>query len=34
MNDQPFGTKANGYDGLDTEFVYNKTKVVRSGRRA
>ena len=28
INDQPFGTKANGYDGLDTEFVYNKTKVV------
>jgi sn-glycerol 3-phosphate transport system substrate-binding protein len=28
INDQPFGTKANGYDGLDTEFVYNKTLVV------
>jgi sn-glycerol 3-phosphate transport system substrate-binding protein len=28
INDQPFGTKANGFDGLDTEFVYNKTKVV------
>jgi hypothetical protein len=28
VNDQPFGTKANGYDGLDTVFVYNKTKVV------
>ena len=28
VNDQPFGTKANGYDGLDTEFVYNKTRVM------
>jgi sn-glycerol 3-phosphate transport system substrate-binding protein len=28
VNDQPFGTKSNGYDGLDTEFVYNKTRVV------
>jgi len=28
VNDQPFGTKANGFDGLDTEFVYNKTRVV------
>lgn len=28
INDQPFGTKSNGFDGLDTEFVYNKTKVV------
>jgi sn-glycerol 3-phosphate transport system substrate-binding protein len=28
INDQPYATKANGYDGLDTEFVYNKTLVV------
>ncbi len=28
INDQPFGTKSNGFEGLDTEFVYNKTKVV------
>jgi len=28
VNDQPYGTRANGYDGLDTEFVYNKTLVV------
>jgi sn-glycerol 3-phosphate transport system substrate-binding protein len=28
VNDQPWGTKANGYDGLDTEFVYNKTRLV------
>jgi sn-glycerol 3-phosphate transport system substrate-binding protein len=28
VNDQPWGTKSNGYDGLDTEFVYNKTRVV------
>ncbi|WP_374441259.1 extracellular solute-binding protein [Stella sp.] len=28
INDQPFATKSNGFDGLDTEFVYNKTKVV------
>jgi sn-glycerol 3-phosphate transport system substrate-binding protein len=33
INDQPFGTKANGYDGLDTEFVYNKTLVVRQTTR-
>ena len=28
INDQPFATLANGRDGLGTEFVYNKTKVV------
>jgi sn-glycerol 3-phosphate transport system substrate-binding protein len=28
INDQPYATKSNGYDGLDTEFVYNKTLVV------
>jgi sn-glycerol 3-phosphate transport system substrate-binding protein len=28
VNDQPWGTKSNGYDGLDTEFVYNKSRVV------
>ncbi|CAN5516755.1 sn-glycerol-3-phosphate ABC transporter substrate-binding protein UgpB [soil metagenome] len=28
VNDQPWGTRSNGYDGLDTEFVYNKTRVV------
>ena len=28
VNDQPFGTRSNGFDGLDTEFVYNKTTVV------
>jgi len=28
INDQPFATKSNGFDGLDTEFVYNKTSVV------
>ncbi len=33
VNDQPFGTKANGYDGLDTVFVYNKTKVVEQVTR-
>jgi sn-glycerol 3-phosphate transport system substrate-binding protein len=29
INDLPYGTKANGYKGLDTEFVYNKTSVVQ-----
>lgn len=28
INDLPYATKSNGYDGLDTEFVYNKTLVV------
>jgi sn-glycerol 3-phosphate transport system substrate-binding protein len=33
VNDQPFGTLANGYDGLGTVFVYNKTKVVQQATR-
>ncbi|WMT87165.1 extracellular solute-binding protein [Pelagibacterium sp. 26DY04] len=28
INDMPFGTSANGFDGLDTEFVYNTTGMV------
>jgi len=28
INDQPYATRANGYEGLNTEFVYNKTSVV------
>lgn len=28
INDYPFGTKANGFGGLDTEYVYNTTPVV------
>ena len=28
INNQPYATLANGFDGLGTEFVYNKTKVV------
>ena len=28
INDLPYATKSNGYQGLDTEFVYNKTSVV------
>jgi sn-glycerol 3-phosphate transport system substrate-binding protein len=28
INDQPYATRSNGFDGLDTEFVYNKTSVV------
>lgn len=28
INDLPYATKANGYQGLDAEFVYNKTSVV------
>ena len=28
MHDIPFGTLANGYDGLGTEFVYNKSKML------
>lgn len=28
INNQPYGTLANGFDGLGTEFVYNRTKVV------
>lgn len=33
INDEPFATKANGYDGLDTEFVYNKGLVVQQAAR-
>jgi sn-glycerol 3-phosphate transport system substrate-binding protein len=33
VNDQPWGTKANGYDGLDTEFVYNKSRVAGQAAR-
>ena len=33
VNDQPFGTRSNGFDGLDTEFVYNKTLVVQQVTR-
>ncbi|MBS0222258.1 MAG: extracellular solute-binding protein [Proteobacteria bacterium] len=33
VNDQPWGTKSNGYDGLDTEFVYNKTRLVQQVAR-
>ena len=33
VNDQPWGTKSNGYDGLDTEFVYNKTRLVGQVQR-
>ncbi len=28
INDQPYATRNNGFDGLDTEFVYNRTTVV------
>ncbi|NML44806.1 extracellular solute-binding protein [Ramlibacter sp. G-1-2-2] len=33
INDLPYATKANGYKGLDTEFVYNKTLVVQQVAR-
>lgn len=33
INDLPYATKANGYQGLDTEFVYNKTSVVQQVAR-
>lgn len=33
VNDQPWGSKSNGYDGLDTEFVYNKTRLVGQVQR-
>jgi len=33
INNQPFGTKANGFDGLDTGFVYNTTSVVQQTER-
>lgn len=28
INDQPYATRSNGFDGLNTEFVYNKSTVV------
>lgn len=28
INDMPYATRSNGFDGLDTEFVYNRTGVV------
>jgi sn-glycerol 3-phosphate transport system substrate-binding protein len=28
IHDQPFGTKANGFEGLDTEFIYNQSPLV------
>lgn len=28
INDQPYATRNNGFDGLDTTFVYNRTGVV------
>lgn len=33
VNDMPFGTSANGFDGLDTEFVYNTTGMVEHTER-
>jgi sn-glycerol 3-phosphate transport system substrate-binding protein len=33
VDDQPWGTKSNGYDGLDTQFVYNKTRLVQQATR-
>ena len=33
INDLPYATKANGYQGLDTQFVYNKTSVVQQVAR-
>jgi sn-glycerol 3-phosphate transport system substrate-binding protein len=33
INDLPYATRANGYKGLDTEFVYNKTSVVQQVAR-
>jgi sn-glycerol 3-phosphate transport system substrate-binding protein len=33
INDLPYATRANGYQGLDTEFVYNKTMVVQQVAR-
>lgn len=33
INDMPFGTSANGFDGLDTQFVYNATGVVGQTKR-
>jgi len=28
VNDYPYGTKGNGFDGMDTEYVFNTTPVV------
>ncbi|MBY4593207.1 extracellular solute-binding protein [Rhizobium redzepovicii] len=28
IQDQPYGTKANGFGGLDTEFIFNKSPLV------
>lgn len=33
INDYPFGTEANGFDGLGTEYVYNTTPVVQQVER-
>ncbi|AKR55084.1 ABC transporter substrate-binding protein [Youhaiella tibetensis] len=33
INDYPFGTKGNGFEGLDTEYVYNTTPVVQQVER-
>ncbi|MBC5768478.1 extracellular solute-binding protein [Ramlibacter albus] len=33
INDFPYATQANGYKGLNTEFVYNKTGVVQQVAR-
>ena len=33
INDLPYATKGNGYQGLDTEFTYNKTLVVQQVAR-
>ncbi len=33
INDQQYATRGNGYDGLNTEFTYNKTSVVQQVAR-
>ena len=33
INDEPYATRSNGFDGLDTEFVYNKGLVVQQVAR-
>jgi len=33
INDQQYATRANGYDGLNTEFTYNKSRVVVQATR-
>ncbi|MCR4268309.1 extracellular solute-binding protein [Nitratireductor sp. ZSWI3] len=33
INDLPFGTRANGRDGLDAEYVYNTTRTVEQVER-